>query len=126
MAKKVGQYIERPGRQFDDAPITIPVAEDLMTEPGIPTKERDVSFYSREDPIENMALSESASAEWSREERMRHSPEANDFFDQHEKNMEPIIEWVRHSGDLEPTGPLQVSTLPKPFGRRPASWAMAR
>jgi ferredoxin len=104
MPKKVGQYIERPGRLNDDAPITIPVAEDLMTEPGIPSRDRDVSFFSREDPIENMALSESASAEWSRDERIKHSPEATDFFDQHDRNMEPIVEWVRRSGDLEPTG----------------------
>lgn len=104
MPKKVGQYIERPGRRLEDPSVTIPIAEDLMTEPGIPQRERDVSFFSREDPIENMALSESASAEWSRDERVKHSPEANAFFDQHEENMQPIIEWVRQSGDLEPTG----------------------
>ena len=102
--KKVSHYVERHGRQHGDEPVTIPIAEDLVTVPGIPTRERDVSFFSREDPIENMALSESASAEWSREERIIHTPEGSEFFDQHEKNMEPIIEWVRHSGDLEPTG----------------------
>ena len=104
MAKKVGLFIERPGRNHGDEAITISVPEALMTEPGIPKRDRDVAFFSREDPIENMALSESASAEWSREERILHSPEATEFFDQHERNMEPIVEGVRHSGDLEPTG----------------------
>ena len=69
MAKKVGNYVERPGRQLGDEPITIPVAEDLITEPGIPTMDKDVSFYSREYPLENMAIEESASADWARQER---------------------------------------------------------
>ena len=47
MAKKVGHYITRPGRNLGDPEITIPVAEDLETVPGIPTRERDVSFFSR-------------------------------------------------------------------------------
>ena len=81
MAKKVGQYIERPGRTSGDKPITIPVAEDLQTTPGIPTRDKDVSFYSREYPIENMAIEESASADWSREERERFTPESIEFFE---------------------------------------------
>ena len=104
MTKKVGQYIERPGRVSGDEPITIPVAEDLMTTPGIPERDRDVSFYSREYPIENMAIEESASADWSREERERFTPESIEFFEEHQKNMDPIVEWVKVSGELEPIG----------------------
>ena len=51
MAKKVGHYITRPGRKPEDAPITIPVAEDLETVPGIPSREKDVSFFSRYAPL---------------------------------------------------------------------------
>ena len=104
MTKKVGQYIERPGRVSGDEPITIPVAEDLMTTPGIPARDKDVSFYSREYPIENMAIEESASADWSREERERFTPESIEFFEEHQKNMDPIVEWVKVSGELEPIG----------------------
>ena len=104
MAKKVGQYIERPGRVSGDEPVTIPVAEDLMTTPGIPARDKDVSFYSREYPLENMAIEESASADWSREERERFTPESIEFFEEHQKNMDPIVEWVKVSGELEPIG----------------------
>ena len=104
MTKKVGQYIERPGRVSGDEPVTIPVAEDLMTTPGIPARDKDVSFYSREYPLENMAIEESASADWSREERERFTPESIEFFEEHQKNMDPIVEWVKVSGELEPIG----------------------
>ena len=104
MAKKVGHYTTRPGRALGDPAITIPVAEDLETVPGIPTRERDVSFFNREQPLENMALEESASADWAREERNSHSPEAREFFEDHQARKEPIVDWVMRSGDLEPTG----------------------
>lgn len=108
MAKKVGHVVTRRGRVPGDAPVDIPVAEELETVDGIPTRDYDVSFFSREYPLENMALEESASAEWSREVRNSKSPEAQEFFDEHQERMEPIVEWVRTSGDLlpnaEPTG----------------------
>ena len=62
--KTIAHSVTRPGRKPGDPNITIPVAEDLKTVPGIPSRERDVSFFSREYPLENMALEESASAEW--------------------------------------------------------------
>jgi Pyruvate/2-oxoacid:ferredoxin oxidoreductase delta subunit len=104
MVKKVGQYITRPGNKLGDAPVTIPVAEDLMTVPGIPARESDVAFFSREYPLENMAIEESASAVWARDQRNNHSPEVRAFNEEHQKHMEPIVEWVKNSGDLEPTG----------------------
>ena len=104
MAKTIGHSVTRPGRNLGDAPITIPVPEELETVPGIPTRDRDVSFFSREYPLENMALEESASADWSRQQRLDHSPEATEFFNEHERRMEPIVEWVMKSGELEPTG----------------------
>ena len=63
MVKKVGQNITRPGNKLGDPSVTIPVAEDLLTVPGIPARESDVAFFSREYPLENMAIEESASAE---------------------------------------------------------------
>jgi len=105
MPKTVGHLVTRPGRLPEDSPVSIPVAEDLETEPGIPTRQRDVSFFSREYPLENMAIEEGASAEWSREQR--NLKEAG-FMEEHARQMEPIVEWVRTSGDLlataEPTG----------------------
>ena len=103
MTKKVGHVVTRRSRILGDAPIDIPVAEDLETVDGIPTRDRDVSFFSREYPLENMAIEESASAEWSREVRNTATPDARQFFEEHEARMEPIVEWVRTSGDLLPT-----------------------
>jgi ferredoxin len=102
--KKVGHYVTRPGNNLGDAPITIPVAEDLEVGTGIPTREIDVAFFSREDPLENMAISESASADWARRLRNGHSAEYAAFADEHMHEMEPIVEWVKNSGDLEATG----------------------
>src|SRR4029450_4306007 len=63
MAKKeVSHYVRRPGRLHGDPDVVIPVAKDLVSVPGIPSREIDVSYFSREDPLENMAISESASA----------------------------------------------------------------
>jgi ferredoxin len=105
MAKKqVSHYVKRPGRNHGDPDVVIPVAEDLVSVPGIPTREVDVSYFSREDPLENMAIAESASAEWARRLRNGHSAEYAAFSEEHQHEMEPIVEWVRTSGDLQPTG----------------------
>jgi ferredoxin len=105
MAKKeVSHYVKRPGRNAGDPDVVIPVAKDLVSVPGIPNREIDVSYFSREDPLENMAIAESASAEWARKLRNGHSPEYAAFAEEHQHEMEPIVEWVRTSGDLEPTG----------------------
>src|ERR1043166_8375026 len=104
MPKTVGHYVTRPGYRLGDPATTIPVAADLESVPGIPARESDVSFFSREYPLENMALEESASAEWAREQRNNFSPEARAFAEEHQHHMEPIVEWVKNSGNLEPTG----------------------
>jgi hypothetical protein len=51
-----------------------------------------------------MAIEESASAAWAREQRKNYSPEARAFAEEHQKHIEPIVEWVHTSGNLEPTG----------------------
>ena len=55
-AKKIGHYITRPGKNLGDPPITFPVAEELETVPGIPVREEDLNFFSREDPLENISV----------------------------------------------------------------------
>jgi len=67
--KKVSHYVTRPGKHLGDPPVTIPVADDLVSVPGIPTRDSDVSFFAREDPLENIAVAESASADWARRQR---------------------------------------------------------
>ena len=104
MAKKVGHYVTRPGRNPGDPPVSIPVAEDLETVPGIPIRERDVSFFSREYPLEDIQLEESASTAWHAEQRNESSKENREFFEELGRRMKPIAEWVKVTGDLDATG----------------------
>src|SRR5215813_11563768 len=104
MPKTVSHYVTRPGRNLEDSPITILVAEDLTSVPGIPARESDVSFFIREYAIENMAIEESASAECAREIRNNFSPDYRACAEEHQHHTEPIVEWVKNSGNLEPTG----------------------
>ena len=53
MSKPVYNVVKRPGRAPGDADIEIPVAEDLVTVPGVPKRDADVAFYSREYPLQS-------------------------------------------------------------------------
>ena len=44
--KKVSHIVTRPGRITGSSDAEIPVAEDLATVPGVPKREKDLSFYS--------------------------------------------------------------------------------
>src|SRR5207244_11037203 len=59
---------------------------------------------AREDAMERMAVTESAAADWTRRHRSSYSAELRAFYEEHEQHMEPIVEWVKTSGDLKPTG----------------------
>ena len=50
MLKEVGHTVTHPGKGANDPPIIIDVPKDLVTEPGVPTRDEDVSFYSRDYP----------------------------------------------------------------------------
>ena len=59
MRRIVGHYETRPGLRPGDPPVEFPVARDLETEPGIPIRTDEVSFYSREEPLESVSVGES-------------------------------------------------------------------
>ena len=44
MKKKVNHVVKRPGHKIGDADVEIPIAADLVSVPGSPTREHDVSF----------------------------------------------------------------------------------
>ncbi|MCI0441528.1 MAG: hypothetical protein L0177_20695 [Chloroflexi bacterium] len=105
MAKRVlGYNITRPGRQHGDPDVTIPVAKDLEKVPGNPIRDDEVSFFSREEPLESMSIEQSASADWAAEVRNSFSPETTRLYEEHKRIMEPYVEWIKSSGDLSPTG----------------------
>ncbi len=97
---KIGHYVERPGLKPKDAPVTIPVAEELESVPGIPQNPADVDWYSREYPEETQQVEYTADREWANTVL---TPEAKEFKELHEKVMEPIYKRIRVSGDIEPT-----------------------
>ena len=66
MKKKVNHVVKRPGRKVDDADVTIPVATDLVSVPGSPPREQDVSFYAREYPAETQTIEKSADRVWAK------------------------------------------------------------
>ena len=63
MSKRVSHVVKRPGRAPGDADIEIPVAEDLVTVPGVPKRDADVAFYSREYPLQSHSIEKAADRE---------------------------------------------------------------
>jgi epoxyqueuosine reductase len=98
--KKVGLVITRPGRLPSDPPIDIPIPEDLMTVPGIPIRQNEVDFYSREYPLESQNIDNSADRQWAMSVL---SPEAYAHRKEHEQLNAPLVEAARHTGEIEPT-----------------------
>ena len=49
--KDIDHVVVRHGRTVNDKEVSIPVATDLTTVPGIPTRDSDVSFYSTNYPL---------------------------------------------------------------------------
>jgi len=102
MAKKtIGQVITRPGRTVNHPDVTIPIPEDLMTVPGIPVRQNEVDFYSREYPIESQNIDMSADRQWATTVL---TPEAYAHRKEHEQLNAPLVEAARHTGEIEPTG----------------------
>ncbi len=63
--QKIGHIVTRPGRKLGDDPVDIPVPQELETVPGIPQDSKDVSFYSREYPLQRQQVEHAADTEWS-------------------------------------------------------------
>jgi ferredoxin len=111
MAKKtVGQTVTRPGRRAGDPAVTIPIPADLMTVPGIPVRQNEVDFYSREYPIESQTVDFSADRQWAMTVL---SPEAYEHRKEHERINAPLVAAARHTGDIAPTAAPNPELDPK-------------
>jgi ferredoxin len=111
MAKKtVGQTVTRPGRRAGDPAVTIPIPADLMTVPGIPVRQNEVDFYSREYPIESQNVDFSADRQWAMTVL---SPEAYEHRKEHERINAPLVAAARHTGDIAPTAAPNPELDPK-------------
>ena len=99
---KIGHTVIRPGKKPGDSPVSIPVPEELETVPGIPLREHDVDYYSREYPVDTLNVEERASRDWAN--RMRDQDvEMQEIRKEHEKLNRGLIEAARLTGGWEPT-----------------------
>ena len=97
---KIGHKVVHPGKTLADEQITIPVPEELETVPGIPLNDREVDWYSREYPLETMAITERAGRDWANAQRDKHV-EMREIRKEHDKLNQPLIKGrphVRRSG----------------------------
>ena len=99
---KIGHEVVRPGKNPGDAPVTIPVPEELATVPGIPMEQREVDWYAREYPLETMNITERASRDWANALRDQHV-EMREIRKEHDKLNRSLIMAARLTGDMEPT-----------------------
>ena len=101
MTKSIHHVVKRPSRKQDESDVEISVADDLVTVPGIPIRETDVSFYSREYPLEADSVEKSASIKWA---WSVYTPEVFDYRKGHDQRVEPLVHAAAISGDIDPTG----------------------
>ena len=101
--RRVGYHVTRPGRRDEDPPVEIAVAADLKSVPGTPTRDVETSYYSREYPLESVAVEHSASSLWALDVREEAAPETADLYRRHQEEIQPVVEWLKSTGDMEPT-----------------------
>ena len=100
MPKPISHVVRRPGPRPGDPDVEIPVAEDLVTVPGHPVREADISFYSREYPLEQWHMEKGADRDWA---WTVYSDEFSDFRKEHENTVKPLVAESRKTAELEPT-----------------------
>ncbi len=99
---KIGHNVIRPGKNVGESPVSILVPEELETVPGIPLRQHDVDYYSREFPIDTLNVEDRASRDWAN--RLRdEDAEMREIRKEHEKLNRGLIEASRLTGDCEPT-----------------------
>ncbi len=101
---KIGHEVVRPGKRAGDPPINIPVPEELETLPGIPTNQREVDWYAREYPLEQMHIVERAALGWSRSVRDIHG-EMREIRKEHVSINKKQVLVCRSTDDQEPSVP---------------------
>jgi len=98
--KAVSHVVKRPGRKQGSPDVEIPVAEELVSVPGIPQREVDVSFYSRVEPIESQNIDKAADREWV---WTVYTDDVRAYREEHDRNNKPLIDAAAVTGDIEPT-----------------------
>ena len=97
---KIGHKVTRPGRRHGDETVDINVPEELETTPGVVQNPADVDFYSRYDPLETQAVTETAAREWVWTIYDKQTIEDRKV---HDRLNRPIVMAARDTGEIEPT-----------------------
>ncbi len=101
MLKAVSHIVKRQGKNSGDAQVEIPIADDLVTIPGIPMREKDIAYYSKVYPLEAQSVDNSADREW---EPTVWSDELTEFHKKHHERNCALVDAAELSGNLGPTG----------------------
>ena len=99
--KKVSHIVTRPSSREGSSSVSIPVAEELATIPGIPKKEVDLSFYSRTQPLESQTIEKTADRAWT---WSVFSDEVAEYLNHHINATKPMVDIAERSADVPPTG----------------------
>ena len=99
---KIGHEVVRHGKALGDAPVTIPVPEELETTPGVPKEQREVDWYAREYPLETIKTPGPAFLAWANRIRDR-TAAMREIRKDHDKLNRSLIMAARLPGDQEPT-----------------------
>lgn len=97
--KDIDHVVVRHGRTVNDKEVSIPVATDLTTVPGIPTRESDVSFYSTNYPLETHNIEKTADRDWI---WTVYDEKLYKYLERHDELVDPLIEASEGSAELEP------------------------
>ena len=100
MKKKVSHVLKRPGLKNGDPYIEIPVAEDLVSQPGIRQNPTDVDFYSLKYPLESLSVTHTADQEWA---WTVYPLEEQEGHREHVRLSKDVVRISQIYGDLEPT-----------------------
>ena len=99
--KKISHIVTRPESREGSGSVSIPVAEELATTPGIPKREVDLSFYSRTQPLESQTIEKTADRAWT---WSVFSDEVAEYLNHHINATKPLVDIAERSADLPPTG----------------------
>ena len=102
MPKPVHHVVKRPGRTHGSPDVEIPVAEDLVSTPGIPRREVDISFFARAEPLESQDITKSADRRWVWDV---FSEEVAEYRKGHQERNKPSVDASAVTGEIEPTVP---------------------
>ena len=91
--------VRRPGSKPGKPDVEVPVAEDLVSVPGAPVREKDVSYYSRFHPLEAEPVEKSTNYEWA---WSVYTNEVAEYLKKHNERNRPLVDAAEVSGDLEP------------------------